>query len=139
MSLLLPMGTLILLTFIVMVIMVVSRVLAVRNKTVKAGYFKIKQNKSDQEIPTHIIQIGKNFSNLMEMPPLFYITCIVYMQLNQVDMLVIILAWLFVIFRIVHSIIHLSSNHLIARMLSFFISCMTLLIMWVNIIGINFL
>ena len=45
--------------------MVLSRVVAVQSKRVKAGYFKLYNNKSDQEIPKHIIQIGKNFSNLV--------------------------------------------------------------------------
>ena len=139
MQLLLPMSVLMLLTFIVLILMVLSRVVAVQSKRVKAGYFKLYNNKSDQEIPKHIIQIGKNFSNLMEMPPLFYITCLVYMQLNQVDQFVITLAWIYVSLRILHTIIHLTSNHLIARMLSFAASCIVLGIMWVNIIGKNYL
>jgi hypothetical protein len=61
------------------------------------------------------------------------------MQLNQVDQFVIILAWIYVSLRILHTIIHLTSNHVIARMLSFAASCMVLGIMWVNIIGKNFL
>ena len=139
MTLLLPMATLVLLTFIVMWLMLYSRISSVRKKTVKAGYFKIYNNKSDQEIPKHIIQIGKNFSNLMEMPPLFYVTCLVYMHLGQVDQFVIILAWIYVGFRLIHTIIHITSNHVLFRMLAFAVSCMTLGIMWVNIIGKNYL
>jgi hypothetical protein len=120
-------------------IMLYSRIIAVRNKTIKPGYFKLYNNKSDLEVPKQIIQTGKNFTNLMEMPPLFYITCLVYMHLNQVSQFVIILAWLYVSLRIVHTFIHLTSNHVLARMLSFAGSCMVIAILWINIIGKNFL
>jgi hypothetical protein len=139
MQLLLPMSVLMLLTFIVLILMVLSRITAVQSKRVKAGYFKLYNNKSDQEIPKHIIQIGKNFSNLMEMTPLFYITCLIYMHLNQINDFVIVLAWGYVAFRLIHSIIHITSNHVLYRMLTFAAGCVSLMIMWINLIGKNFL
>ena len=139
MNLLLPMAFMLLLTFIVMWYMLYSRISAVRAKKIKPGYFKTYQNKSDQEIPDNIIAIGKHFSNLMEMPPIFYITCLVYMHLNQVNDFVLILAWTFVFLRLVHTIVHLTSNHIIYRLLSFAGSCMVLFVMWANLIGKNFL
>lgn len=139
MQLLLPITVLVLWTFIIMLLVIVSRVYSVRSRQVKAGYFKLYQNTSGKEIPAYVIKIGRNYGNLLEVPPLFYFTCLLFMYLNQIDQLTIFLAWSFVIGRVTHSLIHISFNHVLIRLSVFAMSCAALFGMWLQLIGKNFL
>lgn len=139
MQLLLPMAIVVFLTFLVLIAMVSSRVYCVQTNKIKAGYFKTYINKSDKPIPDYVIQIGRNYANLMELPPLFYVTCLIFMHLGALDGLTVTLAWVFAITRVVHSIIHIGVNHILARMLVFVINCLALLGMWIQLIGKTFL
>lgn len=139
MQLLAPMAVVVFLTFIVMTAMVISRVYAVKKRQVKAGYFKVYVNESKLDIPAYIIQIGRNYNNLLELPPLFYVTCLIFMFTGQIDSITVNLAWVFAIGRVLHSIIHITINHVIARLLIFAVSCVGLLGMWIQLVGKNFL
>ena len=135
MQLILPMAIVVFLTFFVLIIMVSSRIYCVQTKQIKTGYFKTYVNKSDKEIPDYVVQIGRNFSNLMELPPIFYITCLIFMHLVFVDETTVILAWVFALTRIAHTAVHISINHITARLLIFTINCLALLGMWLQLIG----
>lgn len=139
MQLLLPMAVVVFLTFIVMVAMVASRIYAIEKREVKAGYFKVYVNKSENMIPDYIIKIGRNYANLMELPPLFYITCLIFMFTGLTDQLTVTIAWVYAISRIAHSIVHITINDVVGRLLVFTISCLALLGMWIQLIGKNFL
>ena len=139
MELLLPMATVVFLTFAVMIVMVGSRIYAVKKREVKAGYFKIYINESKLQIPPYIIKIGRNYANLMELPPLFYVTCLIFMFTGQTDQLTVSLAWTFAITRVLHTIVHITINHVTGRLLIFTVSCLALLGMWIQLVGKNFL
>lgn len=139
MQLLLPMSVVVFLTFAVLVAMVISRIYCVQTNKVKPGYFKTYVNKGNTQIPDYVIKIGRNFTNLTELPPLFYITCLVFMHLGSVDSLTITLAWAFAITRIIHSIIHITINHVLGRLLIFALNCLALLGMWIQLIGKTYL
>lgn len=51
-----------------------------------------------------------NLRNLSELPILFYAVCLALFALNQVDMLYLELAWAFVGFRTLHSLVHCTVN-----------------------------
>ena len=139
MQLVLPMAIVVFLTFLVLVAMVGSRIYCVQTNKIKAGYFKTYINKSDKPIPDFVIQIGRNYTNLMELPPLFYVTCLTFMHLGVLDDLTVTLAWGFAITRVIHSIIHIGVNHVLARMLVFVINCLALLGMWIQLVGKTYL
>ncbi|WP_368389605.1 MAPEG family protein [Thalassotalea sp. 1_MG-2023] len=45
-----------------------------------------------------------------------------------------VFAWLFVILRIVHAFIHLTYNHIIHRMLTFWAAFICVMVLWVNLL-----
>ena len=132
--LVLPMASLILLTFIMLLLMLYFRVKAVRLKQISPRYFKL--NKGD-EVPDHIVAISQNYHNLLELPPLFYIVCIIAMSLNRNIEYFSILAWCYVGLRYVHSLIHSTYNHILHRLAAFFLSCVVLFSMWVKVVIIT--
>ncbi|NVJ64949.1 MAG: MAPEG family protein [Gammaproteobacteria bacterium] len=71
-----------------------------------------------------------NFMNLFEMPVLFYLACITIYVTNSSSLLLVALAWAYVIFRIAHSLIHCSYNKVMHRFTAFILSAIVLLFIW---------
>lgn len=130
-SLIYPMAALVFLTFFLMYLLLVLRVKAVRSKKVSPRYFKL--NKGD-DIPDNMLAVSQNYSNLFELPALFYVACVVAIILNQSAEYFVVHAWFFVLFRYVHSYIHVTYNHILHRLAAFAISGFILLSMWIKII-----
>lgn len=133
-SLLLPMASLVLLTFIMLLLMLYFRIKAVRLKQISPRYFKLNKG---GEVPDHIVAITQNYQNLLELPPLFYIVCILAMLLNSNVTYFTVLAWCYVGLRSVHSLIHATYNHILHRLAVFFMSCVVLISMWVKVVLIS--
>lgn len=124
-----PMFAMVILTFIVAFYLVSIRIHAVRSKLVSAGYFRL--NKGPHELPAHIVAAANHFSNLFELPLLFYVTCMLVVSTNLQGSLMLGLAWAFVISRVVHTIIHLTYNNVVHRMLAFLVGGLCVLAMWI--------
>jgi len=71
-----------------------------------------------------------NFRNLFELPVLFYALCILLLATQQASTFFEICAWVFVAFRVLHSVIHLSYNRVMHRFYAYLLSSLTLWIMW---------
>lgn len=133
--LVLPMASVVLLTFIMLSLMLFFRVKAVRLKQVSPRYFKLNKG---AELPDHIVAITQNYHNLLELPPLFYTACIVAMLLNRDIEYFTVLAWCYVALRYVHSFIHVTYNHILHRLAAFALSCVVLISMWVKVVIVSF-
>ena len=70
--------------------------------------------------------VTNNFINLFETPVLFYALCIYLFVTGQVDQLHLYLAYGFLFFRIVHSIIHCTVNIVAMRFTVYIISTLFL-------------
>lgn len=81
--------------------------------------------------PKHITQIGNSYCNQFELPVLFYVLTILAYITHQAGVLFVVLAWLFVIFRLLHAYVHVTSNKTNIRGLLFGGSAFTLAIMWI--------
>lgn len=125
------MFALIILTFIVMYSMLVFRVKAVKQRKISPRYFKLNKG---AEIPEQIEAISQNYTNLFELPMLFYAVCIVVMVLGVNSEYFVYHAWAFVFFRYVHSFIHTTYNHILHRLTAFALSGFVLLSMWIKLI-----
>lgn len=130
-SLIYPMATLILLTFFMMYLLWALRVQAVRARKISPRHFKL--NKGGEE-PDNLIAVSQNYSNLLELPVLFYLVCIIAMMLKQSADYFIIHAWAFVVLRFIHSYIHTTYNHIIHRLYAFALSGFVLFSMWVKVV-----
>lgn len=130
-SLIFPMFALILLTFIVMYSMLVLRVKAVKQRKISPRYFKLNKG---AEIPEQIEAVSQNYTNLFELPTLFYAVCIIVMVLDINSAYFIYHAWAFVVLRYLHSYIHTTYNHVLHRLAAFALSGLVLLSMWIKLI-----
>ncbi|HEX5127490.1 MAG TPA: MAPEG family protein [Rhodocyclaceae bacterium] len=73
-----------------------------------------------------------NFSNLFEMPVLFYVLCLALATSGLQSSLFVMGAWTYVILRAIHSLIHVTYNHVIHRFAIYVISSVLLFGMWLG-------
>jgi hypothetical protein len=81
--------------------------------------------------PKRTMQFGNAFANQFELPVLFYVLTILEYITHLAGIVFVALAWVFVIFRILHACIHVTSNIVRLRGTLFAISAVVLAIMWV--------
>ena len=116
-------------TFAILLLIPYKRIKAVARKQLVADDFKLGESKN---VPPSVSLPNQNYTNLLELPVLFYVICLVLYVTNSVDMEAIYLAWLFVGLRIVHSVVHLTSNNLLQRLMVFAVGFFVLVGMWVR-------
>ena len=80
--------------------------------------------------PTRVTQIGNCFSNQFEVPVLFYILIALALPLRHADLFVVLMSWVFVVTRLVHAGIFVTSNNVRLRGLAWFAGVLVLLAMW---------
>jgi len=81
--------------------------------------------------PARTTQIGNCFSNQFELPLLFYILIAFALPLRHADLVIMLLSWVFVVTRIAHAGIFVTSNNVQRRSLAWFAGVLVLFAMWV--------
>jgi hypothetical protein len=126
-----PMFFMVLLTFIVGLFTMKCRISSVKSGDVNPKYFKLMEG---QEVPEIITKTTRCFNNMFEVPTLFYAGCLLYISLGVESLIGLIFAWLFVLLRSIQAYVHLTYNHLIHRMLSFWLSFISTIGLWLNLL-----
>ena len=104
---LLPVFVEVLLTFILLGLMGQERSRKYYARRSQAGRHRARR---DRNYTTRARQFGNCFSNQFELPMLLFVL-IAFILITRVgDLLLLILAWVFVISRIVHAYVHTTSN-----------------------------
>lgn len=126
-DIILPMAALVFWTLIVLTLIPIIRARAAFNGRVHVKDFRYGESAS---VPGDVSLPNRDYMNLLELPVLFYAACLVLLATNRVDPLMISLAWTFVAARVVHSLIHLTTNNVIHRLLAFACGVIIVLAMW---------
>ena len=84
--------------------------------------------------PKHMAVITRHFSNLLEMPTLFYVVLILTFVTHQVSLWQVGCAWAYVALRYAHSFVHLTSNNVIVRFRLYIASGVVLVVMWAGLL-----
>lgn len=77
--------------------------------------------------PPNVSNPSDNLKNLFEIPVLFYGLTLYLFVTNQVDIVYVSAAWIFVIFRALHSVVHCTFNLI---MLRFYLYLFSTLAVW---------
>ena len=126
-----PMFLMVLLTFIVGLITMRCRLASVKSGAVRPRYFKLMEG---QEVPELFTKTTQCFNNMFEVPLLFYVGCLLYISLGVESLIGLVLAWLFVLMRYIQAYVHLTYNHIIHRMLSFWFGFLSAMGLWLNLL-----
>ena len=70
--------------------------------------------------PERSRQFANCYTNQFELPVIFYVLCLVAQITNSVDLIFLIVAWIFVVTRVLHALEHTTSN-VVARRGGFFL------------------
>jgi hypothetical protein len=126
-DILLPCAAMVFVTLLVWVKLYVDRVgemnelkldpQSVRNSTVGSGVLKR-------------VEAADNFKNLFEVPVLFYVLCACLAAIDQVTPFFVIGAWVFVLLRALHSVIHVTYNQVMHRFYTYAAGTVLLYVMW---------
>ncbi|NOV29395.1 MAPEG family protein [Methylomonas sp. ZR1] len=123
-----PMAALFTLTALVWLIMVVARNVAVIRGHASIRYFA--DYKADIPADDRFERPARTFNNLMQVPALFYVICLLMLVEKEVDNVQIALAWAFVVLRYVHAIIYMAVNWVPYRFATWASSCIVLGALW---------
>lgn len=126
----LPMIALAAWTFLVLLQIPYRRFKAGFNREVVRDDFKYGESAN---VPPHVTVANRNYMNLLEVPVLFYVACLTLYVTKTMDAPFFILAWAYVVLRVLHSLVHLTYNHVMHRLAFFAISNVVLLIIWTRL------
>jgi hypothetical protein len=126
-AILAPLFVLVALTFALLIWMGALRVAAVRRGEVHVRDTALGQ----PNWPPRVQQISNCFDNQFHLPMLFYVLTILALFLRKADLLFVVMAWIFVLLRIVHAAIHVTSNRVGYRFQAFAAGAVVLLLMWI--------
>ena len=131
-SLIYPMFAMVFLTFVILISLFITRVRAVKTGKIKASYFKTYQG---QQEPDLSLKLSRHFTNIFEAPTLFYIACLAGMITQVTALAFLLLAWLYVVLRVLHAYIHTGKNNIQRRINIYMSSWAVLLVMWVYLVA----
>jgi hypothetical protein len=128
---LLPLLSMVLLTFVVWIYLFALRIPETHRKV--SNLQDLRDRAEAHQLLTVSAAASNNLKNLFEMPVLFYLAAMLAMLLLIQDVLLVQLAWGFVILRVVHSIVQCTYNRVLHRFIAYFLSCLFLLLMWIRL------
>ena len=116
------------LTAVVWILMYYRRLSEIHAKKIKPQSLATVAQASEK---LNDVSAAENFSNLLEAPVLFYVLCLWLYVTASVTEGQVVLAWLYVGLRVVHSVIHVTNNHVVSRWFFYVLSTVCLFTMWV--------
>jgi hypothetical protein len=114
-------------TFLVLLLIGVTRVGASLRGAIHTDDFRLGES---ARVPEWVRLPNRNYMNLLELPVLFYVVCLLLYVSGPASASTLPLAWTYVALRMVHTVIHLTYNHVLHRFAAFALSNVTLLVLW---------
>jgi hypothetical protein len=125
-AVLLPLFVEVILTFALMLRMGALRSADYRSGAVKAQDIALRE----PNWPKRTAQAANSFSNQFELPVLFYVLTILAWVTTKAGIVFVVLAWIFVICRLLQATVHVTSNNVRLRGAFYSIGAVVLMIMW---------
>jgi hypothetical protein len=126
-SILAPVFVLVLLTFVLLFGTGRTRIAALKTRQVRVEDIALGQS----AWPNSPTQFGRAYINQFELPTLFYVLVILALITRKADNLFFIMEWIFVVLRLAHALVHVTTNRMSLRFWLFAAGAATLVAMWV--------
>jgi len=124
---LLPLFVQILLTMAVGYLLFTARASALRGKQVRWQEIAL----GEPAWPPAALARANAFRNQFELPVLFYVLTILEIITQHADYIFLVLAWIFVLTRIAHATVHVTSNYVPHRGILYGIGGIALFFAWI--------
>jgi hypothetical protein len=125
-AILLPLFVEVILTFVLLFWSAPLRTHALRSGAVRPENIALRE----LNWPKRATQVANAYANQLELPVLFYVLTILALVTRKAGILFVVLAWIFVVFRLLHAYVHVTSNNVSIRGPLFGMSAVVLAIMW---------
>ncbi|MEA2877856.1 MAG: hypothetical protein QOF14_3052, partial [Hyphomicrobiales bacterium] len=103
-----------------------------RRSSLSRGEIKVRDMALGQSAwPAKPQQASNCFDSQFQIPLLFYVLVVLAWITKQADLIFVVMAWIFVVSRLVHAYIHTTSNHVPTRFNAFALGVAVLLMMWI--------
>lgn len=99
------------LTIVVYIVLVRARIAGVKSGEVKASQYELVEGE-----PRKLALVTNHLRNQFELPVLFFALVAFLIAINRVTMIDVILAWAFVVLRVLHSAAALKADNVAMRM-----------------------
>ena len=126
-SALLPLFAEVLLTFVLMFGMMYNRTSSLQRGVTQFTDIALRE----PNWPKRAQQFAYSFSNQFELPVLFYVLTVLAIITRHADLVFVVLAWIFVVFRILQAWIHVTTNNVKYRGAYYGSGALVLVVMWV--------
>ena len=104
----------------------------VRTSSVKRGETKMRDIALGQpNWPEQPTKVANSYHNQLQLPLLFYVAVLWAWITRTADVVFVVLEWLFVLLRLGHSYVHVTSNHVPTRFKVFAGGLLVVVIMWI--------
>ncbi len=123
-----PLYAMVGLTIVVWVVMFARRIPFIQNSGMTPEDLATPGKLAEMSPPA-VTNPSDNLKNLFEMPVLFYAVVLAIYASGQVDGVYVWAAWIFVLFRCLHSAMHCTINIVIVRFYLYAGSCLALFFM----------
>ena len=124
---LLPVFVLVGLTFFLLLWMASARTKALKGRETRLKDIALGQ----PNWPERVTQIGNSFRNQFEVPVLFYVLIALALPLRHADLFIVLMSWVFVVTRLAHAGIFVTTNNVQQRSLAWFAGVLVLFAMWI--------
>jgi len=124
---LLPLFVEVLLTFGVMLGMMYFRTTSLRRGEARLADISLRE----PNWPRRATQFGYAFANQFELPVLFYVLTILVIITRHADLVFVLLAWIFVLMRVLQAVVHVTNNNVRMRGAYYGVGALILFIMWI--------
>lgn len=103
------------------------RVSSVRSKQTKLKYFAYNTGEASELV----LKTGQHFTNLFEVPVLFYAACLAFLSLDAFHATALVFAWVFFASRLAHAFVHTTHNRILPRLVAFMVGVLSVTSMWI--------
>jgi hypothetical protein len=131
-TILTPILALIILSLLVWIWMYATRIPAMQKMGINPD--NARHPGSLDGLPSAVRQVADNYNHLMEQPTIFYALAFYIYLSGQQDHLYIVLAWVYVGLRVVHTLIQCTVNRVAWRFSVFVLSTLVLIAMTVRVL-----
>jgi hypothetical protein len=103
-----------------------------RTESIKSGETRMRDIALGQpNWPDQPTKVANSYSSQFELPLLFYVVVILAWITRTADVVFVVLEWVFVLLRLAHSYLHVTSNYVPRRFQVFAAGLLVLVIMWI--------
>ncbi len=118
-----PIFAMFILTFVVWVYMYARRIPFIRSLDLPLE--ELTSAVLVQRSPPSVSNPSDNLKNLFEIPIVFYALALYLYVTNQVDAVYVVVSWVFVLFRVLHSAVHCTINIVLLRFSLYLVACLS--------------